>query len=136
MGTIALKRSVGKGEATSDDRPAPVPKARYLVVIDSIEDAEDKYGGVKVAVTIDQGDFKGRTVESLRVFPGGKYGPSEALRSFIELVGGDAESDSFDYDAADYTGLRAYAFLDVKSGKKGGEYNIVTRFAPAPKLVK
>lgn len=134
MVTIALKREVSKSAATTDKRPDPVPKGKYRIVVDSAEEVDDKYGGITLTVTIQQGDYKGRSIDRLRIFPGGKYGPNEALKSLVESLGGDAEADDIDLDLDGLSGVELNAFIDIRKPKKGtGEYNTITRFTPAPK---
>ena len=132
MVTVTLKRKTTGSKGGGGGRSEPLPEGKYRVKTSNprmgSEVFKDNYGDVVLTLTVQQGDYANRELD-VRIFPN-----SEALRSLVESMGGDSEAEEADLDFDGLEGLELNAYVGIKPGKKGGEFNIVKRFAPAPQV--
>lgn len=134
MAKIALKRknTGGKGD---DKFPEPLPEAKYRMKISNTQEASEvfgdvgkQYGGIALDLTVVQGDYTGQ-MRTLWVFPA-----SDAIRSLVEVLGGDPDDEEADINFEELNGLEVNVYLGQRK-KKGSDrvLNSIKRFAPAPK---
>jgi hypothetical protein len=131
MTQIALKRPPKSG---GYDKPDLLPDGKYRVKVNDVklgsEVFNDDFGDVVLTLQVLQpADYIGRSLD-VRVFPA-----SDAIRSLVEVLGGDPDDETADLDFDAIRGLEANAYLGNKMTKKGkGPFNFIKRFAPAPKV--
>lgn len=121
---IALRRPP-KDENGNVRDFTPVPEGKYRALIDTVEEVEDQWGGLRINFIFQGGDQDGKSRE-LRVFPNG-----EAIRSLFESVGLDSESEDAEFNDTDLVGSEVNIFLEI-TRKAGKEYNKVKKFTAVP----
>ncbi len=122
---IALKRPEGsKGDFVL------LPDGKYRVQVSQVEEVDDQYGGIRLSLKVLQGDYVGKEVNNLRVFP-----RSVALRSLVEVLGDDPDSDEVELNTDDLENLALNVYLTAVPSKKNPEmtFQQIKRFAPVPK---
>lgn len=123
---VVLKRPAKESNEGAPRDYTPWDESKYRVKFLSFEEIDDQYGGLFVEFQAVGGDYDGQE-RRVRVFPN-----SEAIRTLVELTGGDTEDDEVEVDFDVLVGKEANVYI-IHRSKGENTYMNAKKFSAARK---